>query len=424
MRRVLILSLVLSLSASARAADASAKPNTLTPKEVAEGWILLFDGETTFGWRSPNESKWTVADGMLAPQAEKPGLLVTTSSFKDYDLSFECQVKDKSPVELRVHCNADGQVVWPRPKHGEDPIKFAEGIVAQFRPEGLRSLVPGYWTRGVIHVLAGRIVSTAYVAIGGGVSQQGKRVNSLKEDYQEQFGYIALAGNGVVFRNIKLKPTNTKSLFNGKDLSGWKEFPDKKSKFDVTKEGWIHLHDGPGDLQTEGQWADFVLQLDCISNGDHCNSGVFFRCIPGEFENGYEAQIRNEFTPEPKQEYTIEEYDPKTHELKGTKKQKYTAVDYGTGAIYRRAPARKELSKDREWFGMTIVASGRHIATWVNGVQAVDWTDERPIAENPRKGCRLEKGAISLQGHEAAVEDLNFANIRIQDLTATEEKKP
>ena len=219
-------------------------------------------------------------------------------------------------------------------------------------------------------------------------------------------------------------PLHTESLFNGKDLTGWKEFPGKKSKFSVTKEGTIHLEDGPGDLQTEGQWADFVLQLNCISNGDHCNSGVFFRCIPGEFENGYECQIRNEFTAEPQQEYAIEEYDPTTHELKETKKEKYTAVDYGTGGIYRRAPARKELSKDREWFGMTIVASGRHIATWVNGVQAVDWTDERPTADNPRKGCRLEKGAISLQGHEAATEDLDFRYIRIQDLAPAEETKP
>ena len=178
-----------------------------------------------------------------------------------------------------------------------------------------------------------------------------------------------------------------------------------------------------GDLQTEGQWADFVLQLQCVSNGDHCNSGVFFRCRPGEYQQGYEAQIRNEFKDEPTQEYTIEEYDPKTHELKGSKKEKYTAVDYGTGAIYRRQPARKELSKDREWFGMTIVASGRHLAVWVNGVQASDWTDDRPTADNARKGCQLEKGPISLQGHDATT-DLNFRNIRIVDLAGMEEKKP
>src|SRR5207302_8534941 len=144
-----------------------------------------------------------------------------------------------------------------------------------------------------------------------------------------------------------LRPSGMESLFNGKDLTGWKEFPGKKSKFAVTPDNCISLKDGPGDLQSEGQWANFVLQLQCISNGAHCNSGVFFRCRPGEYQQGYEAQIRNEFKDEPTQEYTIEEYDPKTHELKGTKKEKYTAVDYGTGAIYRRQPARKELAKDR-----------------------------------------------------------------------------
>ena len=89
-------------------------------------------------------------------------------------------------------------------------------------------------------------------------------------------------------------------------------------------------------------------------------------------------------------------------------------------------PARRELSKDREWFGMTIVASGRHIAVWVNGVQATDWTDDRPTADNARKGCCLEKGAVSLQGHEAAVEDLEFRDIHIEELAApaAEKKAP
>jgi hypothetical protein len=394
MRRLLSFCLVLSLAASAVAAD-EPKPNTLTPKEIAEGWILLFDGETTFGWRSPNDSKWTIADGMLAPQADKPGQLVTTSPFMDYELIFDYQLKEDSKASVYLGADADGEA-------------------NQTFITDLRYFKDLAWCHAILKLKGNRADLEYWLLPGTGAA----RAIMTSGERTAKSGYISLSGNGVVFRNIKLKPENTKSLFNGKDLSGWKEFPGKKPKFNVTKEGTIHLEGGPGDLQSEGQWADFVLQLDCISNGDHCNSGVFFRCIPDEFENGYECQIRNEFTPEPKQEYTIEEYDPKTHELKGTKKEKHTAVDYGTGAIYRRAPARKELSKDREWFGMTIVASGRHIATWVNGVQEVDWTDERPINDNPRKGCRLEKGPISLQGHEAAVEDLDFRNIRIQDLTA------
>jgi len=405
MRRVLILCVALSLAATAMAAD-EPKPNTITPKEIADGWILLFDGETTFGWRSLGHAKGTAADGMLAPEGDKPGLLVTTSPFRDYELKMDYQIKNGSLASLFIACDAGGLKSFSK-----------DDLVARFP-----GLPKAGWASARLNVRGGNLVETHFYSDDAGSG------SFLHADHGnldgEHSGHIALSGNGVVFRNIKLKPTNTKPLFNGKDLSGWKEFPGKKSKFSVTKDGNIHLEGGPGDLQTEGQWADFALQLDCISNGDHCNSGVFFRCIPGEFENGYEAQIRNEFKAEPTQEYTIEEYDPKTHELKGKKKEKYTAVDYGTGAIYRRAPARKELSKDREWFGMTIVANGRHIATWVNGVQAVDWTDERPTADNPRKGCRLEKGAISLQGHEAAVEDLDFRNIRIQDLAGAEEKKP
>jgi hypothetical protein len=66
---------------------------------------------------------------------------------------------------------------------------------------------------------------------------------------------------------------------------------------------------------------------------------------------------------------------------------------------------------------MTVAANGRHLATWVNGVQQADWTDNRPQSDNARNGCRLEKGAISLQGHDRTT-DLDFRNIRIAELRA------
>ena len=48
-------------------------------------------------------------------------------------------------------------------------------------------------------------------------------------------------------------------------------------------------------LESEKSYGDFVLQLECYSNGKHLNSGIFFRSIPGEYNNGYECQIRNEY---------------------------------------------------------------------------------------------------------------------------------
>jgi Domain of Unknown Function (DUF1080) len=208
-----------------------------------------------------------------------------------------------------------------------------------------------------------------------------------------------------------------KNVFNGKDLTGWREFPGKKSKYNVNEHGELHVKNGPGDLQTEGHWGDFVLQVECLSNGKHLNSGVFFRCRPGEYQNGYEAQIRNQFTPQPTQTYTIDEYDPQTHKKIGSHKVRSTAVDYGTGAIYRRQPARKEVSRDHEWFTLTVVAQGNHFATWVNGYQEADWTDNRPPSDNARTGFRRAAGPLSLQGHDATT-DLSFRSIRIAELPA------
>jgi hypothetical protein len=410
MKRWFAVGLVLSLTAAfVPAADDKPKHNTLTEKEVADGWLLLFDGETTFGWQAPNGSKWTVADGMLAPQGEKPGLLVTTTAFADYELQFDYIRRNVQPspddkarpsVQVRVGCDAQGKA------------KISSNTY-ELQSNGDR------WMTMIATVKDGMIRD---VTLRGTGFQSGTRAPAKGEDPDaklEKQGFIALSGNGVVFRDIKLKPLGAKPLFNGKDLTGWKKYTGDekraKTEFSVTKEGWLSLKNGPGDLQTTEQFADFVLQVECRSNGKHLNSGVFFRCIPDQYQNGYEAQIHNGWTDKPEKEYTIDVYDPETHKLTGKEKVKSAAMDYGTGAIYRRVPARKAVAKDNEWFTMTVAAQGRHIATWVNGVQVVDWTDNRPTNENPRNGCRVEKGAISLQGHDPTT-DLSFRNLRIAEL--------
>jgi hypothetical protein len=171
------------------------------------------------------------------------------------------------------------------------------------------------------------------------------------------------------------------------------------TKFEVTPAGELSARNGPGDLQTAGQYDNFVLQLECKTNGKGLNSGVFFRCIPDQYQNGYEAQVHN-----------------------GYKDDRTKPVDFGTGAIYRRVPARKVVADDGAWFTMTVVADGPHFATWVNGYQTVDWTDDRKPSDNPRQGLRLAKGHISIQGHDPTT-DLLFRNIRLVELPAMKREK-
>ena len=87
---------------------------------------------------------------------------------------------------------------------------------------------------------------------------------------------------------------------------------------------------GESNLLADLVGGDFLLQLECISHGPHLNSGVFFRCREGEYQNGYEAQIRNQFTPEPTQEYTLEDYDPVTHKRLADAGQEFFPDDMGT----------------------------------------------------------------------------------------------
>jgi hypothetical protein len=388
MRRLIAALFVLAASGLARAAD-EPKPNTLTPKEIADGWILLFDGETTFGWKT--EGEVGAKDGLLTVGSDKAARALLTTEFgPDFDMHFEYKAQGKP-----------GKVVFA----GKGSSSNA-GVAAT-----------GEWfayTARARHSGRARTLETAHVPVGGKLTEHAKTTDGNVEPRALAISLEVPAGGKVWLRNVKLLPLGTQPLFNGKDLTGWKKYTADgkrdKTEFSVTGEGFLHLKNGPGDLQSEQQFDDFVAQVECRTNGKNLNSGVFFRCIPGDYQNGYEAQVHNGFADAPK-EYVVEEYDPKTHELKDKAKVKSAAIDYGTGAIYRRVPARTHASHDNEWFTMTVVAHGRHIATWVNGVQQVDWTDNRPLKDNPRNGCRLEKGPISLQGHDPTT-DIDFRSIR------------
>jgi hypothetical protein len=64
---------------------------------------------------------------------------------------------------------------------------------------------------------------------------------------------------------------------------------------------------------------------------------------------------------------------------------------------------------------MTIVADGRHLSTWVNGCQVVDWIDTRASHPNPRIGCSVNQGVIQLQAHDQQT-DIEFSDVSITDL--------
>ncbi|HWA96933.1 MAG TPA: DUF1080 domain-containing protein [Pirellulales bacterium] len=369
---------------------AAAELNQLSPQELADGWILLFDGETLYGWQPTSDADWKVADGVISASTGSPGFLNTTSEFGDFQLrvDFRATPETNSGVFLR---NPD------QPKSAAIDcyeLNIADEQISPF-PTGSfveRQKASDYrlstdWQTFDVRAEGGHFT----------VELDGRRVLDYSDAKPLGRGKIGLqfrAGK-IEFRNVKLKPLGLKSIFNGRDLAGWKTYPDMKSVFSVTPAGELNVKDGRGQLESAGEYGDFVLQLEVFSNGKHLNSGVFFRCIPGETMNGYECQIQNGYKDG----------------------DRTKPIDCGTGGFYRRQDARQVMADDFQWFDMTLIAAGAHMACWVNGTQVSDWTDTRPPDPNPRKGLRTAAGTLMIQGHDPTT-DLSFRRLQAAELPA------
>lgn len=371
-------------------APLAAEHNTLSQEELDAGWILLFDGQTLFGWQPASKADWNVAGGVISVSSGEKGLLNTTSQFGDFvfKADFRSPPETNSGIFLRTvqqpknpagdcyELNIAGKAISPFP---------TGSFVARQKADGEHESAE--WQSFEVTARGGEFT----------VKLDGKVVLSYTDSQPLRRGHIGLQYNSgkVEFRNVKLKPLGLAGIFNGKDLAGWKTYPDMKSVFSVTPGGALNVKNGKGQLESEGQYADFVLQLEIISNGEKLNSGIFFRSIPGETMQGYECQINNGFK-------------------EGDRTQ---PIDHGTGGIQWRQAARKVVPNDFEWFHLTLTAAGDHMAAWVNGYHVSDFTDTRPPDVNPRKGLRREAGTLIIQGHDPTT-DLSFRNLQAAELPA------
>jgi hypothetical protein len=80
--------------------------NTLTPDERAGGWTLLFDGQTTAGWRGFQKPAfpadgWAVEDGTLKCLGRKGGDILTTATFTDFEFTWEWKLSPKANTGVK-----------------------------------------------------------------------------------------------------------------------------------------------------------------------------------------------------------------------------------------------------------------------------------------------------------------------------------
>lgn len=370
----------------------------LTKDQVREGWINLFDGQTLFGWTSNREDiNWSVVDGTISADSGSNGLLLTSVPFADFEMHCEFNAAEGTNSGVFLRTLFDPKDV---------KADCYELNIADMQPEGYvtGSFVGRKQTAEPIKG-SGGWKTFDIVADGNSfrVKLDGQEVISYLDETPaiRRSGLIGLQKNSgkIQFRNVRLKPLNLQPLLNGVDLSGWKAVPTKPDAKSVADFRWkdeaVTVKGGPGFLETEKTFGDFVFQIDAATHAKDLNSGFFFRAEPGTAaapSNGYEIQVNNM--------------------REGGDRTKPDKTQQGTGAIFRRATSRIVAADDYQWATITLVASGPQFATWVNGYPVVNWKDERPADPNPRKGLRLDAGHISLQGHDPTT-DVSFRKAKI-----------
>ncbi|MCH2133040.1 MAG: DUF1080 domain-containing protein [Phycisphaerales bacterium] len=181
----------------------------------------------------------------------------------------------------------------------------------------------------------------------------------------------------------------TQSLFNGRDLDGWRK-EGGGATYVVEDECIVGIH-GPGAntfLCTTDEFDDFVLDLEFKWDRPG-NSGIQFRSHlrPGDgIVEGYQCEL-----------------DPS--------ERAWTCGIYYEGprgwlAPLDQSPQAQAAVRLEDWNQIRIRARGPHLQTWLNGVPCADIID--------RQGDTA--GFIALQVHSGGTGQMRWRNITLTEL--------
>jgi len=204
------------------------------------------------------------------------------------------------------------------------------------------------------------------------------------------------------------KAAGWKLLFDGKSLTGWRNFKKKEPP----KQGWV-VEDGllkkvstasGGDLITDQVFDDFDLQWDWRISAKGNNGIKYFITEERGSAIGHEYQmIDDEGNPDGKV---------------GPKHQ--------TASFYDVLPPKEDKppTKPGEWNHSRVLVQGNHVEHWLNGAKVLEYElgselVKAEVAKSKFKnvagfGTHL-KGHILLTDHH---DECSFRNIKIRELPA------
>ena len=186
---------------------------------------------------------------------------------------------------------------------------------------------------------------------------------------------------------------HSKSLFNGKDLTGWQDRNGKESKWEIV-DGTLQGQKKTGDIWSKERFGDFVLSLEFKTTG---NSGIFFRTDnpKNPVQTGIEVQVEKPNGPN----------------------------KHSVGALYDLVPPKKN-NATTGWNKVKITAKDNMITVEMNGevINGMDlnkWTEPNKNPDGSKNKYKTalkdfkREGHIGFQDHGHLV---SYRNIKIKKL--------
>jgi len=178
-----------------------------------------------------------------------------------------------------------------------------------------------------------------------------------------------------------------KSLFNGEDLTGWKNVGSEKW---TVEDGAIvgeSVVGGDGFIVTEEEFTSFELLVRFKADTPG-NSGVFYHMTyeGDEFGNGMQVEV----------DPAINRHTAGLHEPRGR------------GWVVWPAPENEIVINPYRWNDLLITVLDNRVTTRLNGVPMIDFTDPKP---------KNSKGVIGFQLHPGKTgQKIRFKDIWIRPL--------
>lgn len=186
---------------------------------------------------------------------------------------------------------------------------------------------------------------------------------------------------------VRADEGDLKSIFNGKDLSGW-QVPDPNPFWRVEDGVLVGENDAARKghvLYTKKAYKDFILELEARWTGE-IDSGIMLRRPELQLQIGISRSLKKDMTC--------------SFYTNGREK-------------YPEAGQAKELEKflrPGDWNKIRLQAKGAAFDVWLNGEKVVQYKDPR----------FPEPYAIGLQIHPGLKMKIEFRNIRLKDLAEHE----